>query len=148
MSSRQCRRLKFLRNLRQVSMSCQTIGTYILIDFSIVRTQRQTPSRTTHTRLSINNHIRSNHASSQCRHETKYSRCSLTSRISNQCGSLNTLSVPFAQPIHSRLQQSRCGSHRDDTSSRWYAANPKPHLYRQARGTPRWRRRSRQRSVG
>src|SRR5258708_6704138 len=50
--------LKFLDNLRQMSMTGNTVGTYILINLSIVRRESETTASTTDARFRINNHTR------------------------------------------------------------------------------------------
>src|SRR5205085_9672728 len=109
MASRQRCCLKFLRNLRQVTMPVEVVGTDVFIGLGIVRAWRGAASRAADARLRVYNHVRFNDACSQGRKQGKNCSGGIAPWIGDKRGVLYALAVALTQSIDGAPVQRRRG---------------------------------------
>src|SRR5258706_15665413 len=101
--------LKFLGDLRQVTMTIDAVSAHIFIGLGIMGTQSQAAPGPTYTRFRVDNSGRRDDASRQGRHETKNCSRGMAARVGNQICSGDPLTIALAQAIDGGFEQGRRG---------------------------------------
>src|SRR4051794_37789426 len=91
--------LKFLGDLRQMTMTTNAVSAHIFVDLGVMGTQSQAAPGPTYTPFRVDNSRRRDDTSRQGRHETKNCCRGMAARIGNQLCSRDPLTIALAQTI-------------------------------------------------